>query len=233
MNHGDSTLVQVRNDAGALGYSCSPFLVHRSSFCVSRGGFTLVETLLVLALLTAIGALVWPALEKPFAAERLRKAADQLAADLTRGRVAAINAGRAHRLQFEATTGRYGVVPVDDGADSDPFSLPATTDAAAPQQALTEQLPEGVAVAQIVTQDDVTPPPTMTTPPAAAAALANDAANEAAATDSGVIYFHPDGTTSTAEILLVGEHQSAVRLRLRGLTGAAAVGELETVGAAP
>jgi prepilin-type N-terminal cleavage/methylation domain-containing protein/prepilin-type processing-associated H-X9-DG protein len=43
----------------------------------TRRGFTLMEVLLVLALMAAIAAMAWPALRNPFAGHRLRAAADQ------------------------------------------------------------------------------------------------------------------------------------------------------------
>ena len=213
--------------------SVFPFSVHRSSFIVSRArAFTLLETLLVLALLVVLGGLIWPALEKPLAAERLRKSADQLCADLNKARVAAINGGQTHALQLEQGSGRYAVIPFDDGAGSDPFSLPAEANAAGPAPVIAEQLPEGTSIAAIVTQDDITPPPMMgvaATTPAATSSLTGTATQNStgAVASSGLIYFHPDGTTTSAEITLTGEYGNQLRVFLRGLTGQAAVGDFE------
>jgi hypothetical protein len=40
------------------------------------------------------------------------------------------------------------------------------------------------------------------------------------------ILFHPDGTTSTAQVRLVNEHGSTLDVSLRGLTGLSSVGLL-------
>jgi len=49
-------------------------------------GFTLVELLVVLALLVSLAALCWPELRKPLAQSRLRDAGRQLRAELGKAR---------------------------------------------------------------------------------------------------------------------------------------------------
>ena len=46
-----------------------------------RRGVTLVEVLLVLVVLTLIAAIAWPSLQRPFADQRLRDAADMVRAE--------------------------------------------------------------------------------------------------------------------------------------------------------
>ncbi len=50
----------------------------------ARGGFTLLELMLVLAILLAVAALAWPVLSRAMAVERLRKAADRVHAEWVR-----------------------------------------------------------------------------------------------------------------------------------------------------
>jgi type II secretory pathway pseudopilin PulG len=188
-----------------------------------RSGFTLLEITLTLALLVLIVSLVWPALEAPFAAQRLKAAADQLRADFTQARTAAMNSGRTQLLSFDAATGTYAVVPVDDGAASDPFSPPSDVVSVAPGQIAGRPLPEGVTFHEVAALDDVTPPPATVAsfgPP--------PTAGTAATTQS--VYFHPDGTTSSARVTLANDRAMFIDVRLRGLTGATAVGD---VAAAP
>ncbi|MCE9605979.1 MAG: prepilin-type N-terminal cleavage/methylation domain-containing protein [Planctomycetia bacterium] len=175
-------------------------------------GFTLVEIGLTLALMIVVGALVWPALDKPFAAERLRKAADQLRADLTRGRVAAMRSGKLQMLSFDSTTGRYRIGPADQ-----PVTSPEVAAAAA---AVARTLPEGIRIQQVAAIDDVTPAPQ----PAGFSQPSTPAVADVQS--STTIYFHPDGTTSSAQLTLVNEHTMFLRLELRGLTGATLVSEL-------
>ena len=198
----------------------------------SRRGMTLLEVSLVLALLVILSAIVWPQLDRPLAAERLNRSADQLRADFTKARVAAMESGRTHAFQLDPATGRYAVVPIDDLSDSDPFSVPA---GAAMQvvPVLEGELPEGVRLAQISAVDDVTPPPAsgvgapvdLAIDPALAGST-GPAPAVAPSAAASVVYFHPDGTTSSAVATLAGEFELAVEVRLRGLTGATAVGEV-------
>jgi prepilin-type N-terminal cleavage/methylation domain-containing protein len=187
----------------------------RRSFRISnfefqvRRGFTLLEVALVLALLVVIMGLVWPALEGTFDAQRLKSAADQLRADFTQARVTAMNTGRPQLLSFDAASGRYAVVPVDDGTATDPFSLPVEVAPAGAAPFAGRPLPEGVTFHAIAVLDDVPPPP-----------------SASAAVTTHSIYFHPDGTTSSARVTLSGDRAMFIDVRLRGLTGATAVGDV-------
>ena len=166
----------------------------------------MVEVLLVLALLTAIGAIVWPAIDGPFASERLRAAAEQLQADLVRARVAAVDTGTPHRLTFFPAERRYALFVAGFGAAAtvDPLGDPAAANVV-PQ--FTRLLPEEVQLAGVELAASAAAPP----------------AAEAASID---LLFQPDGTTSTAKIVLANDRQMHTTVRLRGLTGAVAVGEV-------
>jgi len=196
---------------------------------------TLVEVSLVLALLVVLAAVMWPQLDRPLAAERLKRSADQLRADFTKARVAAMESGRTHAFQLDTSTGRYSVVPLDDLSDSDPFSLPAVG-AMQVAPVLEGELPEGVRLALLNAVDDVTPPPVFGGGMVSGPAASNPAAADPALSGSpnggpigqaaAIVYFHPDGTTSSAVAMLAGEFELAVDVRLRGLTGATSVGEV-------
>jgi hypothetical protein len=41
------------------------------------------------------------------------------------------------------------------------------------------------------------------------------------------IYFYPDGTSSSAQLVLWNDRQQLIRVHLRGITGTSQVGELE------
>jgi type II secretory pathway pseudopilin PulG len=196
-----------------------------------RKGVTLLEVSLVLGLLVVLAAVVWPQLDRPLASERLKRSADQLRADFTKARVAAMESGRTHSFQVDTSTGRYSVVPIDDLSDSDPFSLPAVG-AMQVAPVLEGELPEGVRLATLSAVDDVTPPPAFG---GAMISAPTDFGNTAAGPTvaaapigqaASIVYFHPDGTTSSAVATLAGEFELVVDVRLRGLTGATSVGEV-------
>lgn len=190
-----------------------------------RRGLTLLETMLTLALLAGLTALAWPALEKPFAVERLRKSADQLHADLTRARATAIRSGQTWELVVDAASGRYAVLPIAGfaAATAAPTAQTALSVAGAAPASPTpgytpgQVLPEGIRIVTVEAIDDVTPAPQ---PVGFVQPSPADVA-----TASQTVYFHPDGTTSTAVFTLANEHGMALRMELRGLTGTMAKGE--------
>lgn len=184
-----------------------------------RRAFTLLEITLTLALLVVLVSLVWPALEAPFAAQRLKAAADQLRADFTQARTTAMNSGQTQLLTFDSASGTYAVVAVDDGASTDPFSPTSDVTSITLGPIAGRPLPDGVAFHEVAALDDVTPPP------ATVAGFGPPPTSGAAAT-TGSVYFHPDGTTSSARVTLANERGMFIDVRLRGLTGATAVGDV-------
>ena len=200
--------------------------------CISRGGFTLLEVLLVLGLLVVLASVVYPALERPFASERLRKGADQIRAEWTRARVRAMTSGvpQVFRYQLESGTFRletWGGLDIAIEA-SDAASL----NAAAGQTAVSHganaqgdrQLPEDVLFVGGQTQADSK---ASLVAPAGTGSLAEQASW------SQPIYFYPDGTTSTANLLMRNSGELFIMLTLRGLTGTTSVSDLMTAEEVP
>lgn len=192
------------------------FVVPSSEFRAPRSAFTLFEITLVLALLVTIAAIAWPALDGVFANERLKKTADQLRSDLIKARVAAMNTGCCHLFSWDPTSGHYFVVAIDERS-SDPFSPPSNLGGANSLPVLSRHLPDGITLVSIVANDDVTPPP----PTSELTATLGNADGS-----SRNVFFHPDGTTSSALVTLASDGQLFVDVRLRGLTGGTAVGEV-------
>lgn len=198
----------------------------------ARTAFTLLETMLVLAVMVAVGALVWPSLQKPLGAQRLRKSADQLHADLTRARAAAMRSGVVRQLVAEpdaatTTTGaRYSIAAAADSAASS-LGLPASEAGGAMSDggAQTRTLPEGITIETVEAVDDVAPPPyaaaaaAPVTPVAPSGPSASPSSPAVVPGVPSIVYFHPDGTTSSARITLANEQGLRIRVELRGLTG--------------
>jgi hypothetical protein len=72
-----------------------------------RGAFTLIELVLVLAIVVMMVGLSWPILEKPLAYERLRHSADQVMGEWTTARVEAMRDGDNKFFRYEPGTGSY------------------------------------------------------------------------------------------------------------------------------
>lgn len=184
---------------------------------------TLLELLLVLCLLVILAALAWPALDRPLATQRLRKAADSLRAEWGRARVEAMSSGQTFIFRCTPESGRYSVESfLGPEAAPDTALLEETDGSGDREQALADvhwherSLPEGILFAagriafdgrsQMVQSEE-------------------ESLGATEATRTEPILFYPDGTTSTAQVLLKNEHGSLIELSLRGLTGVVTVGE--------
>ncbi len=86
-------------------------------------GFTLLELIIVLAILSILIMMAWPALRRPVTRSVVQQAARQLVRDLARARMAAIDSGQIVALRWEVGGPRYVVEPaesLDDSQDATP-----------------------------------------------------------------------------------------------------------------
>lgn len=180
-------------------------------------GMTLVEVILVLALLVVIGAVSVPMLEGSFSRAALRSAGDLLRGAWSKARLAAMESGETHVFRFEPNGRRYEIATLNDlgqpdGVQTDPED-PDTERSAADILRLSEnRLPDGVTfvAGHIATSSRVM------------ATLDTGSGEEW----SDPIVFYPDGTTSDASLVLSDSQRQTVRVTLRGLTGISNMGEV-------
>ncbi len=186
-----------------------------------RRAVTLTEILLVLCLLVIFAGIAWPALERPLAGQTLRKAADVVRAAWARARIEAMSSGQTRLFRYAIDGDRYclesfsGPEYVPDAADGGQ-ALGAADLTASASHALERRLPEGIVFVSGEVAED----------PRAASILESQTSGDAEMARSAPILFYPDGTTSTARLVLRNEHDRCVELSLRGLTGVATVGDL-------
>ncbi|MEX2142846.1 MAG: prepilin-type N-terminal cleavage/methylation domain-containing protein [Pirellulales bacterium] len=169
-----------------------------------RRGYTLFEILLVMAILVAVGAIAAPIFQKSFEVERLRKGGDTLRTAWAKARVQAMSTGQTHVFQFEYASNQFVVGPWETGAEQTEAAATGTVGQR------TGQLPTGIVFY-------------------AAEKLADaraSAVDEGGAEAAPQIFFYPDGTTSTAQVMLANKHDRFVKVFLRGLTGVPRVGDL-------
>jgi Tfp pilus assembly protein FimT len=87
-----------------------------------RSGFTLFELMLALGLFVMIGAIAWPAIQRSYEGIRLKKTAEQVLAAFGHARVLAMSTGVTQTFRFQAGTGQYTMMAMQDdsaGVDSD------------------------------------------------------------------------------------------------------------------
>jgi Tfp pilus assembly protein FimT len=99
-----------------------------------RPAFTLMEVLLVIAVIIALSAVAYPTLAAMYGDVKVKAAADDVRAAWTEARSHAIEDGRAYRFAVQPGTGKYKVAPDADGfwdgsggtgddADAPPFTF--------------------------------------------------------------------------------------------------------------
>lgn len=189
-----------------------------------RQGFTLLEMLLVLAIIVAVAALAAPAMRGMIQSARLRAAGDTVRTEWTRAHVKAMKTGRIQVFRYELGGAKYTIQPWIAGDDAIESSAPAvagfgvadeTQDTANVGEG--RELPEGTMF------------------------VAGDAAFESRAMAveqtamestqfesewSRPILFYPDGTTSDAFVVVANENKVGLKIDLRGMTGTAVVGDV-------
>jgi prepilin-type N-terminal cleavage/methylation domain-containing protein len=199
-----------------------------------RRGLTLLEVLLVLGVLVALAAIVWPATQRPLAGWRLRRAADVVRTAWTRARNRAISREQIVRFQYSPGGRQYLLVenvnpataPAGDAIAQTPTAAGASADGTSGDTSGNTAMSDS----QCVLPEGVTFLAGQTLAPTGDATSSADASGGSPA-DSGPlqsIFFYPDGSASTARVVLVNEFGRSIEIMLRGETGVTTVGELGT-----
>jgi Tfp pilus assembly protein FimT len=165
-----------------------------------RPAFTLLEILLVLAVLIALAAVAYPTLSAMYGDVKVKAAADNVRAAYADARSHAIEDGRPYRVSVQPGTGKFRIAPDNDTFwdGSDP-SQATNNDGDAPPFINEGGLPNG-----IVFTGDLTTGGSWST----------------------VVVFNPDGgCSSDVEISLQESDDAATALviRVRAMTGAVTV----------
>jgi prepilin-type N-terminal cleavage/methylation domain-containing protein len=189
----------------------------------SRPGYTLLELVVVLALLVTLTALAYPSLETMYGGYRITAATDQVRAGWAEARARALEEGRPYRFAIVPNQGNYRIAP--DGGEywaggggevpppEDPTVIPLVSENALPK-GVRFATPDTLRGGLPSSGDTILPPGTI---------------------DPGswttLVTFLPDGTTSqNVEIIFHGRGARPVALRLRSLTGAVTLQRYDTEG---
>ena len=195
----------ARTDAGA-----------RLRTAADRPAFTLVEVLIVLALLATVAAAVAPAALRVFEGYGLKRSAEAVRDDLTRARLSAVQEGVEYHFRTEPGGARWVVIPGEreraaaEGAP--PAYVPVRSGVLAAGVTFLSDAPPGLAGGAL--------------DPALFEGLP-DAAALAALNWADPVVFLPDGTGERAVVTLTDDGGRAMRIAVRPLTGAATVGPVE------
>lgn len=191
------------------------------SRAIELRGITLIELLLVLAILALVAASAWPSLERSMADQRLRDAADVVRAEWQHARTKAMDSGVAHRFCYTPDDRTYWIEACEE---TDVASGGASSSAASPAaQADRMQLPEHVTFAEGKIGEPSSDSASEDQTPAAQDAASTPVGSSEA---NAPIVFSADGTCSPAEVTLRNEHGRVITVTIHGLTGIAVVGEI-------
>ena len=173
-----------------------------------RRGYTLLEMLLVLALLVIFAALAYPSVDGMYSGVKLRAAADGVRGALMQARAHAIDETRSYRFAVVSGRGNYRVAP-DSPAYWGGGDAPAPDDPNNPPLVLEGELPRGI---PFVLGDPGAAPP-------GAAAPASSGGGDSGSWAT-VVTFSPEGIASAdAEIVLRAAGTRPLVVRVRSLTG--------------
>ncbi|MFK8111456.1 MAG: Tfp pilus assembly protein FimT/FimU [Rubripirellula sp.] len=196
----------------------------------NRTAFTLLELLLTISVLAAIAAVTIPHAGLLLGDRRLVRAGDQLRVEITRLRVDAMRQGRVLMMEGMVEGSSFRVKPFYSVADSTEaidqtgsqsalmtgaqqgVTVPITVDEEAEE---TIDLPENVAIKSIGVVSA-----------ARAAEIEQSTLANQSEGWSRPILFYPDGSTSTAMIILSHESIGNIVVKVRGITGDASVGQV-------
>lgn len=193
----------------------------------SRQAFTLMEVVLVLALLVVIAALTFPSIEVMYTDMRMTSAADQIQAHWAEARARAMEDGQPYTFSVVWSKGNYRIAP--ENADSSS----ATSDASGPNNTpdagllvIDDRLEKGIRFGQ----------------PDAWQGSAGDGQGDSsmpvdgvdASSWSSVVTFLPDGTArADATLILYARNATPLSVKVRALTGAVTVTPVQQDGDKP
>jgi prepilin-type N-terminal cleavage/methylation domain-containing protein len=194
--------------------------IRRSLAMRGGAGFTLLELLLVLAVLVTVVSLTWPSVIRYLREQDIRDGAEATRAAAATTRIKAIDTGLTYQFRYEPQGRRFVVIPFDP-PETIAASSTATLGGVSTFPVLSGQLSEQCRF--VVPPDQ--PAVSEGLPPEAFAGLPN--AGELQGTSWGPpILFFPDGTAVDATFGITNQDDLRVDLAVRGLTGTLSVGPL-------
>ena len=200
-----------------------------------RKAFTLLELLLVLAILVALAGIAVPTFESMVTSRKLTESIQQLLNELKAARVTAMRTGQAQVMRATLQTRDYSITPWLGGTESQDASAGATVMGTDGQVVATEkgvsggvstsavdassglkQLSSGVQFSAIETLVDSRNALELQNSgevmPTAGVAVTTDGL-------SSPLLVYPDGSTTTAQIVLVDQRGRRMAIQIRGVTG--------------
>lgn len=205
-------ITELHRGVAYRGRRCGPPVAVRARV---HSGFTLIEVILVLAVLVAIAAITIPVMTGVYARSQLRNGAEVVRSAWSKARMAAMETGQSYLFRCQLKGGEFQLLNISElvaagGQSAGPTNNVVEADGS--WRLAYDRLPPSVVFAA----GTFAPSPQVT---AMFASIANTAW-------AGPIIFYPDGTCTDATLLLQNENQNTIRVTLRGVTGTATLGDV-------
>ena len=198
-----------------------------------RRGMTLLEVLLAVGVLAIVVTLAWPSVLKLHGEQEILESAEKVRALIATARVHAIESGLAYQFRYEIKGNHFLVVPFEkefEGIDQRTKSA-GTAEGLGRFSKGAGNLPENV---KFVSANAPINDSRSTVTSEAAQKLTPQVLEGLPGADklaglswSGPVVFQPDGTSDDFEFSVADQRNQRITLRVRGVTGAVAVGRLQ------
>ncbi|MEO1617054.1 MAG: prepilin-type N-terminal cleavage/methylation domain-containing protein [Planctomycetota bacterium] len=202
------------------------------AFGNSRRGFTLLELLLVLAIMSVLASLALPQVSWLLGDRRIVRGARLVREELVLARVEAMRQGRILMVDAELDSGALRIRPYNSLADSvnalDQTGTQAGLLSGAEQGQFTAVVPDEADVREIELPEEVTVAAISVVSAARAMEVQQQTMGEQMQGFAQPILFYPDGTTSTAAVTLTHPTHGKITIKLRGITGDVTIGEVQS-----
>jgi prepilin-type N-terminal cleavage/methylation domain-containing protein len=202
----------------------------------SRRGFTLLELLLVLAILAVLAGFAVPTFESMVSSRRIQQSVDKLQNELLEARVEAMKTGQAQVFRATIHGDSYSITPWLSGNEDRDAAAGATVMTAGGVVETERTATGAVAASSGVASDSLK---TLETDvmflaidtlvdsrnaleiqkSGEIAPMPGARAASASGSTSSPLLLYPDGTSTTAQIILADVHGRRMAIQLRGVTG--------------
>lgn len=182
----------------------------------ARHGLTLMEILIVVAVMILIASLASPNMLGFLESQRLRKSGDIMRAEFAQARIKAMKSGRIYMFRYEQDTGNYITQPWIMSDDAIEAGEQAAT---VVSSNLGKTLTEGVTFAGGESEAD-----------SRSQSIEAEAATDSLGSNnwSQPILFYPDGTSTNSKLYLANRKDRVIEVKLRGLTGMSTCSDIKT-----
>jgi len=196
----------------------------------ARGGFTLLELLLVISVLAVLASLTMPQVAWLLGDRRIARGANLLREELMLARIDAMRQGRILMMDAVPQSGSLRVQPYFSLADSvnavDRTGSQSALLSGAEQGQMTTVQTDPTSVRQVELPDGVTVQSVSVVSSVRGAEVQQAALENQSEGYSQPVLFYPDGTTSTAALTLAHPTHGQITVKLRGITGDVTIGEV-------